>query len=102
LRNSDRTPRGYWRCRPCHYTASLASDTGGVPAGHGQRQGMLGTGRSIDLVRRGKALAFKASIDLTVHSLQCNERTVASFGSQFVITENGPAVHAQAGSPSYT
>ena len=33
LRNYDRRARGYWRCRPCHYTASLASDTGGVPSG---------------------------------------------------------------------
>ncbi|GAB5415729.1 MAG: hypothetical protein Cons2KO_33320 [Congregibacter sp.] len=55
---------------------------------------MLGTGRSIDLFRRGKAPAFEASIDLTVHSLQCNERTAAIFCGYFAIAENGPTVHA--------
>ncbi|EAQ95718.1 hypothetical protein KT71_13819 [Congregibacter litoralis KT71] len=59
---------------------------------------MLGTGRSIDLFRRGNVLAFEAPIAVTVRSLQCNERTVASFGGYFAITENGPAVHAQASS----
>lgn len=63
---------------------------------------MLGTGRSLDLFRRGKALAFEASIVVTVRSLQCNERTAASFGGYFAITENGPGVHAQASSPSDT
>ena len=58
IENSDRRSRGYWRHRPCHYPASLASDTGGLPAAHARRQGNLARAvttavRHVRLSRRG-------------------------------------------------